>query len=322
MMTTSQDLGAEVQDRETEVPPHEDVLDVTVGLQRLRVSVRGEGPPLLLINGIGGNIGMWEPFRSQLVGRTTIAFDAPGTGDSPASLGFPSMKVLAWLVDALLARLGLDRVDVLGWSFGGIVAQELALLRPQRVRRLVLVATTCGLGGAVGHPAALLELSNPWRYVSATRLEAVAPWLFGGTIGRRPALLNEHKAARTARPPSFYGYAWELAAVAGWSSLPWLHRVRNATLVLVGDDDPIIPIANGRLLASRLPRGRLEVVPESGHLLLLEHPQEIADTVSRFLAGDDGEDGEPIGPRQARYEVNGSRRADARPATAGVSRRR
>src|SRR4029077_2253264 len=128
----------------------------------LRVSIQGEGRPLLLVMGLGGNIEMWDPIEQELNARgfQTIAYDASGTGDSPARLVPLRMAGLARQAAHLLATLGFPTAGVLGVSFGGAVAQELAHAHPERVRRLVLASTTCGLG-VPGHPVA--SRSSPRR---------------------------------------------------------------------------------------------------------------------------------------------------------------
>ena len=80
------------------------------------------------------------------------------------------------------------------------------------------------------------------------------------------------------------GYLAQLYAIAGWTSLPWLSRLRQPTLVIAGDDDPIVPLVNGRLLNRLIPDARLHIVDGGGHLFLLERPAEIADLVTRFLS--------------------------------------
>ena len=80
------------------------------------------------------------------------------------------------------------------------------------------------------------------------------------------------------------GYLAQLYAIAGWTSLPWLSRLRQPTLVIAGDDDPIVPLVNGRLLNRLIPDARLHVVDGGGHLFLLERPAEMADLVTRFLS--------------------------------------
>ena len=89
--------------------------------------------------------------------------------------------------------------------------------------------------------------------------------------------------ARFTRAPSLSGYLAQLYAIAGWTSLPWLGRLRQPTLVLAGDDDPIVPSVNGRMLARLIPDARLHVVPGGGHLFLLERPREMAALVTEFL---------------------------------------
>ena len=253
---------------------------------RLRVSVRGEGRPLLLIMGIGGNLDMWDPFERALHrhGIQTVTYDSPGTGES-ADWRWPRrMAGLARLVVRMLDRVGYDEVDVLGVSLGGAVAQQLAHIAPLRVRRLVLAATSPGLGGIPGSPRVMLALASPRRYRSPEYLRRVAPDLYGGRLRREPALLAEHSHARLARPPTTAGYVKQLYAVPWWSSLPWLHRLRQPTLVLAGDDDPIVPLVNGRILARRIPGARLHVVRGGGHLFLLEEGAEVAAVVAGFLA--------------------------------------
>lgn len=142
----------------------------------LRVSVRGDGPPMLLIMGLGGNIEMWDPLERELHirGFQTIAYDAPGTGHSPPRLVPLRPPGLARQAAHLLDSLGLPDAHVLGVSFGGGIAQELALRNPHRVRRLVLASTSCGLGGVPCTPLALGLLATPLRYYSPRFLRATA----------------------------------------------------------------------------------------------------------------------------------------------------
>ena len=259
---------------------------VSVGRQRIRVMIENEGAgnPLLLINGIGATGDLFQPIRAHLEDRETIAFDAPGVGGSPAPFYPPTMRSIARTVAGLIHELGHDSVDVLGLSWGGALAQELARRHPDRVRRLVLVATMPGWTSLPGRPAAMSILMSPARYYSSEYLRRVAPTLYGGAIRDHPRLLNEHAKLREARPPTPVGYLWQLSALRRWTSLPWLHRLRHRTLVMAGDDDPIIPITNARLIASRLRDGRLQTVEGGGHLFLFTRAEEMADLIRDFLA--------------------------------------
>ena len=251
----------------------------------LRVSIRGEGPPLLLVMGLGGNIEMWDPLERALSGHgiQTIAYDASGTGHSPTRLLPQRMPGLARQAAHLLDALGHPSAYVLGVSYGGAVAQELALGNPHRVRRLVLASTSCGLGGVPGNPLALSLLATPLRYYSPTFLRLTAGVLYGPTITEKEDLLREQINARRARPPTVWGYASQLIAGAGWTSWPWLGRIAAPTLVLAGDHDPIVPPRNARILTRRIPDARLELVPGAGHLLLLDQAERCATLITDFI---------------------------------------
>ena len=252
---------------------------------RLHVGRRGAGRPLLLITGIGAHVEMWTPFARLAGDRALIAFDAPGTGLSQRPGRPLRMSGLADVVRALLDELELDRVDVLGYSWGGGLAQELARRAPERVRRLVLCATGPGLGGIPPRPLAALMLATPARYYHPRLLALTVPHIAGGRTARDRGALAAQAAARLQRPPDPLGYLYQLYAVAGWSSLAWLHRVQHPALVVAGDQDPSVPLRNARLLAGRLPHARLEVVHGGGHLFLLDEPESVAGAIGAFLDG-------------------------------------
>jgi poly(3-hydroxyalkanoate) depolymerase len=233
--------------------------------------------------GLGGNIEMWEPLMDALDGFQTIAFDAPGTGDSDTPRCPLSIKRLAHVTLGLLDQLGYRRVDAVGVSYGGAIAQELAYRHPGHVRRMVLAATAYGIGSVPGKPLALALLSTPYRYYSRSHLREIAPRLYGGRIARQPDLLDRHAYSRIEHAPSLRGYLWQLAAISGWSSLPYLHRLRLPVLVLTGDDDPIIRVVNGRILASLIPGARLHVLPGAGHLFLIDQAEDSAELIRTFL---------------------------------------
>ncbi len=258
---------------------------VDVDGARLRTSVRGSGPPLLLITGLGASLDVAQPFERELAARgvQAISFDAPGVGQSTAYRWPRRMPGVARTVQRMLDALGYDRVDVLGVSLGGVIAQQLARQAPDRVRRLVLAATGPGLGGVPGSPRVLLSLATPRRYYQPDYYRRIAGRVYGGEARRDPDALLHGSIARFIERPSMRGYLGQLYAISGWSSMPWLRTLRQPTLVLAGDDDPIVPLVNGRILARFIPDARLHVVPGGGHLFLLERPAEIAALVTGFL---------------------------------------
>jgi pimeloyl-ACP methyl ester carboxylesterase len=242
---------------------------------RTRVEVRGDGPAVLLLNGIWGELAAWRPVLPYLPGLRTVSFDAPGIGDTEMPPYPMSLPALARFALAVLDAVGVRRAHVLGISFGGLVAQQVATAAPHRVDRLVLVSTTAGMLHLPGQPAALLRLLNP---LPTDRAGTAAGRAFGGRIRRDPALLGRlHLGA----PRSVEAYWHRLSGLTGWWGAPW--SIRQPTLVLTGDDDPIVPPANSRILASMIPGAKLAVVAGGGHLMLFDSPAEAGPHVAGFL---------------------------------------
>jgi poly(3-hydroxyalkanoate) depolymerase len=255
-----------------------------VGGVELRVAERGDaGTPLLLLNGIGAHLDMWLPFARRLVGRRLIAFDPPGTGQSSRLRRPRRMDGLAQIVVELLDALGHEQVDALGVSFGGALAQELARRHPARVRRLVLCATSAGFVCVPPKPLPALMLMTPARYYHPAAFKWMMPRIVGGRTARDPEALAGQQRARLAHPPDLFGYAFQLYAASGWTSAHYLHRLAQPTLVVAGEDDPAIPLANARFLARRIPDATLHVVKDGGHVFVLDEPENVIDPIQAFL---------------------------------------
>ena len=249
----------------------------------LHVRVVGTGQPVLLINGLAAHTAMWAPLERHLQGMELISFDAPGVGDSPRMRRFPSVPELAAIVATLLDDLGHDRVDLLGYSFGGAVAQQFAHAYPQRVRRMVLVATTVGSGGVLGEWRSVSQAFNPLRYYSEGYYERSVGVVAGGQARRDPEFRRRLVAERLAKRPRPGTYYAQIASLSKWSSLRWLHDITTPTLVVTGDDDPLVPPANSFMLASRLSTARLVVTHGDGHLLLLDDDSPAHVAIRDFL---------------------------------------
>jgi poly(3-hydroxyalkanoate) depolymerase len=255
-----------------------------VGGEALRVAERGDGgTPLLLINGIGAHLDMWAPFERLLGARRLIAFDLPGCGESTLSAVPRRMKGLADLVGELIDLLSYPEVDALGYSFGGALAQEVAHRRPDRVRRLILCGTSPGMVSVPPKPLPALFLLTPARYYHPAFFRFMMPRIVGGRTAHDPRALDEQVDVRLAHPPALRGYLYQLCATTGWTSIHYLHQLKQPTLVLAGDDDRAIPLANARLLAHRIPNARLHVVVGAGHAFLLDEPESVVDEIEAFL---------------------------------------
>ena len=261
---------------------------IVIGEQLLRVGIRplapgsaAAGPPMLLFNGIGANMELAGLLMSKLDAVETLIFDVPGAGKSPPPKFPYRLFTIARLARKLLDTLGYGTVDVMGVSWGGALAQQFAIQYPKRVRRLVLAATAMGVM-LPGHPRVLLKMVNPRRYLDKGYMKRVAPELYGGDLRNNPdaiKLFTDH--AHGGHPT---GYKYQMLAMLGWTSLPWLWRIKHSTLVLAGNDDPLVPLANARLLARMIPGARLEIL-DDGHLFLVTRPQESARMIEDFLHG-------------------------------------
>ncbi len=256
---------------------------VVVAGHRIRVARHGAGPPLLLINGLGASLEMWDGFVRQLSGREVIALDLPGAGLSPPGRWPMRMASLARLIAGLQEQLGYATVDVLGYSLGGLLAQEFAHRSPDRVRRLVLVATTPGMPSVPPSPLVTLMMLSPARYYDRRLARLIVPRIAGGVTARDQDVLRNGLEQRLAKPPSLTGYLHQLYAASGWTSHCWLHRLSQPTLVVHGDQDPVVPLVNARYLAHTIPQARLHVVAGAGHLMLVDEPARTAPVIERFL---------------------------------------
>jgi poly(3-hydroxyoctanoate) depolymerase len=239
---------------------------------------------LLLISGLGSHLDMWAPFAAEFPERRIIRFDMPGTGLSSQPLYPIAITALAHLAVAVLDHYATPQADVVGFSYGGAVAQQAACNYPERIRRLVLAATTCGVGGVPGSIHAMTALATPLRFYSRPYFEQVAAALYGGATGRDPDVRAQQMRIRNhAPPPSSYGYAMQLLGANGWSSLPFLANIPHETLVINGDDDPLVPVENAQILADRIPRARLKIVKRAGHLLLWDDAPNVAARIKPFI---------------------------------------
>jgi poly(3-hydroxyalkanoate) depolymerase len=262
------------------------VRTVRAGGRTLRVAVEpgDEGTtPLLLMNGIGASLEVLQPFVDVLdPRRTVVRFDVPGVGGSPRPALPYTFATFTPVVAAMLDRLELPgQVDVLGFSWGGGLAQHFAVQHRRRVRRLVLAATGTGCLMVPASPRVLGRMLTPRRHRDPEYARQVAGLLYGGTVRDDPARASSALHAATRLGPR-RGYYYQLAAGAGWSSLPFLRLIRQPTLVIAGDDDPIIPSVNARIMARGIPDGRLHLY-SGGHLALVTEAAELAPVVERFL---------------------------------------
>ena len=257
---------------------------IIVDGQPLRIAIRsgnGTRTPLLLMNGIGINLEVLQPFVDTLdPAIEVIRFDVPGTGGSPAPRVPYRFSALARLVAHMLKQLGYQQVDVLGVSWGGGLAQQFAYQIPERCRRLILVSTGTGALMVPGHPSVLAKIATPRRYKDPARMAQIAGEIYGGKVRKQPELAR--KFAETARSGSRLGYLYQLLGPVGWTSVRWLHKIRQPTLILHGDEDPLVPPVNAKIMHRLIPHSKLYIFHD-GHLGLGTSAVELAQVIDQFL---------------------------------------
>jgi poly(3-hydroxyalkanoate) depolymerase len=265
------------------------VRTVTSSGRTLRISVRpgtdGSVPALLLMNGIGASLEVLQPFVDALdERRTVIRFDVPGVGGSPRPVVPYNLTTFSPVIAGMLTRLGFDDpIDVLGLSWGGGLAQHFAVQHRRRVRRLVLAATATGSLMVPADPRVLARMLTPRRHRDPEYARSIAGEIYGGTMRTEPERAA-HVLHSASRLGPRRGYYYQLAASTGWSSLPFLKLIRQPTLLVAGDDDPIVPVVNARIMARLLPDARLHIY-QGGHIALITEADRLAPVIEDFLDG-------------------------------------
>jgi poly(3-hydroxyalkanoate) depolymerase len=233
--------------------------------------------PILFFNGIGANIEAMAPMAELLDDRDFITFDMPGIGGSPDPVVPYNAILMARIAALLLDRFDMALVDVMGVSWGGAMAQQFALQNGARTNKLILAATSAGMLMVPGNPAALVKMADPRRYIDPDFMAKHFKTLYGGMVGNK----SEHIGRIT--PPSKTGYFYQLMAMMGWTSAPFLPFMKTETLIMMGDDDQIVPLTNGKFLNFLIPNSELFVVENGGHLFLLSHVEQSISAIRAFL---------------------------------------
>jgi pimeloyl-ACP methyl ester carboxylesterase len=261
---------------------------VNVGEIELDCERAGSGPPLLLIMGLSGSALHWgEPFLDALrPDFEVIAYDHRGVGASSPLAGHLTIGELAEDAARLLDVLEIESTHVLGISMGGMVAQELALANPERLRTLTLGCTSCG--GALGvHPAPEVTESLAEGVISGSRERAIrASW----EVNVSPSFAADPDAwARfleigLRRPVAIPVIMEQMRAILGHDTCARLPSIAPPTLVVHGTLDRMLPVQNGRLIAELIPAAGLEILEGIGHLFFWEEPERSAELVRAHAA--------------------------------------
>lgn len=248
-----------------------------------------EAPWLVLVHGLGYGRWEWGPIVDLLADHFRLVLvDNRGVGDSDVPEGPYTAKGMASDLIAVLDEAGIDRAHVLATSLGGMISQELAWRHPERIERLVLVASTPG--GETGYP---LPERTQQLIAEMTQLEprellrrAVENACHDETVKRRPQLVEQIVARRLERPQDPAGWRAQAAAGAAYEAGDLLRFIAAPTLVIHGDGDHVVDPRNADLLVQQIPRARQTRLVATGHLSYWEAPERFVSEVTSFLLGD------------------------------------
>jgi pimeloyl-ACP methyl ester carboxylesterase len=278
---------------------HAQVRSARLGSERIAWYERGSGPPLLMAIGTGSTMADWDPALLALLAREhrLILFDYPGIGRSSRLRGERvSFAGMADTTAAFMRAIGVPRADVLGWSMGGFVAQQLAIRHPRAVRRLILAGTNPGGDAAVLGPPADQRIDSDPDPSDAAVLRVLYPRTRAGRAEGRAFLRRLDTASEAGTIPDDFAVPAATVRAQVAAEDPWLRSNANAralrrldlpALVTGGTGDVVVPPANARRLARLIPGARLALLP-GGHAFLFGDRARFARLVGRFLGAPSG----------------------------------
>jgi 3-oxoadipate enol-lactonase len=251
--------------------------------------VFGEGEPLLLIMGLGGNADWWDKgFLEPLAERyQVVTFDNRGAGRSGTPDGPYTIPLMASDTSGLMEHLGWRSANIVGFSMGGMIAQELACTHPEKVRRLVLISTNCGGQESINpKPEVYAALTMPREGLTVEDIARASLYMLFPPefIEKERELMDKVVKGQLIAPIKPSCFMAQLNGVNTWSIHSRLCSLDKPTLIIAGDQDILIPPENSRILADVIPNSHLAMKPGAGHGITSMFPGEIAAKVLAFLA--------------------------------------
>ncbi len=244
---------------------------------------QGHGAPVLLIMGLGYTSHMWHRTRPVLAQHyQTIVLDNRGVGRSSVPPGPYPIALMASDAAAVLDAAGAESAHVFGVSMGGMIAQEFARQYPKRVRSLVLGCTAAGGPTAVRADAEATQmLMTRDKMTPEQAIEAPVPFIYDSTTPRER--IEEDLAIRRPWLPRPEAYTAQLQGIIAWESYCRLSGIAAPTLVIHGENDRLVPPANGKLIAQRIPGAKLVMIPHASHLFTTDQPEAAHHAILEFL---------------------------------------
>ena len=247
--------------------------------------LEGDGAEtIVLVNGLADDLETWAPQMSDLLaaGYRVLRFDNRGIGATSKPAGPYSSRMLADDAKALVDALGITDFHLLGVSMGGMIAQEFTLQYPQRVRSLILGCTNAGGPHAVRAAAEVLQLLMRQGMTPEEAKEAIIPYIYDPATPR--ARIDEDMAIRMKWYPTPQGYLGQLQGILAWEAYSRIAQIKAPTLIIHGETDQLIPVANAKLIAERMPHAQLVLIPHASHIFETDQPAIANRAITEFLS--------------------------------------
>jgi 3-oxoadipate enol-lactonase len=245
-------------------------------------SIEGNGPPVLLVHGVGGRGAAWAGLVAHLKAEfTCVSYDLRGHGKSPRSAGTFGLDDLVADLEALRKRIGCDKAHVIGHSLGGMVAPAYARRHPDRALSVGLLSTVAGRTEEERTKARAVMVAMEREGVASALALLVPRWFTGEFIRDHPDIVETRMRQVAETDPTVYLNAFNLYVETEMAD--WLHEVTAPALVLTGELDPSCSPRLNRIIAEKLPNSRLVVLDRLRHGILLEAPDRVAQPVASFL---------------------------------------
>lgn len=264
---------------------------IKAGDIHLDYETRGNGPPLMMINGFRRSRVVWlEPFLEPMSAHfQLILFDNRGTGHSDKPEEGYSMDAFADDCAALLEALDIDRAHVFGTSMGGMIAQRLAVSHPSRVRGLAIGCSRCGQSEGVSPEKRIWELLRmmPGDEMDARKVAYLQEeaYVTDDFRAANRELLDRLFDVVDEDPPPPHAVKGHLKAIEDWEGCAALSSIAAPTLVITGAEDRLIPAENSRLMAKKIRGAKLTLLADAAHFFWIEKPEETAEALRRFFQG-------------------------------------
>ncbi len=244
---------------------------------------QGSGEPLLLIMGLSYPSYMWHRTRPFLAQNfRTIAFDNRGIGQSDVPEGVYPIAQMASDAAAVLDAASVPSAHVFGVSMGGMIAQEFALQYPQRVRSLILGCTNAGGPHVVNAAPEVLQILMRQGMTPEEAKEAIIPFIYDAGTPR--ARIDEDMVIRMKWYPTPQGYLGQLQGILAWEAYSRIAQIKSPTLIIHGETDQLVPVANAQLIAERIPHAKLVLIPHASHVFDTDQPGVANRAIMEFLS--------------------------------------